>query len=124
MSIKNNFAKISESQATPKKIETGTISIFFSEMKPKRNDRKTKYSIIRKNLLSFIKEDFKNSKELSIKSYKEDLDLEKLNRTHYLFIINNENYNDNTLGFEKKLDLEFSKIKYARNNRSSSDMSD
>ena len=121
----NKFFDFPKNQTISIKNERNTISIFFSEMKPKRNVNKNKYSTIRKNLLSITKEDIKNSKILFTKSYKEDLDLEILNTTHSLNI-NTENYNHDILepNNEEILDLEDSKNKYADKDCSSSNMSD
>ena len=113
-----------KSQVIPKTIETNIISVSSQEIKSKQNNNKNKYSIIRKNLISITKEDIKNSKELFIKSYKEDLEI--LNTSHSLNIINTENSNDDNLELnsEEILDLEYSKNKYADKNCSSSNMSD
>ena len=113
-----------KSQVIPQTIETDIIPVPFSEIKQKQNDKKSKYSVIRKNLISITKEDIKNSKELFIKSYKEDLEI--LNTSHSLNIINTENSNDNNLELnsEEISDLEYSKNKYANKNCSSSNMSD
>ena len=105
---------------------TETNTIFYSEMESKRNDNKNTYSTIRKNLLSIVKEDLKNSNELVIKSYKEDIDFEKLKTTHSLNFINTEIDNDGIyeINSEEELDLEYAKNKYAGNDCSSSNMSD
>ena len=122
----NKFFNFSKNQTISIKNERNTISIFFSEIKPKRNVNKNKYSTIRKNLLSITKEDIKNSKILFTKSYKEDLDLEILNTAHSLNFINTESYNNDILepNNEEILDLEDSKNKYADRDCSSSNMSD
>ena len=80
MKVENNFYDLLEKRTLSFKNEKYTNSIFLSEMKCKRNDKKN--TNIRNNLLSITKEDLKNSNELFIKSYKEDIDLEKL-KTNY-----------------------------------------
>ena len=128
---KNDFFHIfSESQTSSTKTKKNINTLLFSEMKPKGSEKsgtKNIFSIIRKNLISIAKEDIKDSKELIIKTYKEDLDLEKLKTTHSLNnIINSEIYNDDDfeLNSEEKLDLEYSKNKYAGKDCSSSNLSD
>ena len=124
MKAENNFYDLLEKRTVSFKNETAINSIFLSEMKCKRSDKKN--TSIRKNLLSITKEDLKNSNELFIKSYKEDIDLEKLKTDSSLNIINSENKNDDILELnnEEELDLEYSKKKYAYNDCSSSNLSD
>ena len=126
MEVKNNFSKQSDTQTTSLKNRTDTNSILFSGIKPKKDGKKNTCSLIRKNLFSLAKQDIKDSKELIIKSYTEDLDSAKLNTNQSLNIINSENYNDDILepNHEEKLDLEHTKNKYADKNYSSSNMSD
>ena len=125
MEVKNNFCKQSATQTTSLKNRTDTNSILFSGIKPKKDGKKNTCSLIRKNLLSIAKEDIKDSKELIIKSYKEDIDSAKLNTNQSLNIIN-DNYNNDVLDEkdEEELDLEYSKKNYADKNCSSSNMSD
>ena len=122
--MKKYFSNFSENQTIPIKNKTDTINILSSKTKPKRNDDNNAYLIMRKYLLSITKEDIKDSKELFIKSYKED-DLEKLNTNHSLNI-KAENDVDEILepDSDEKLDLELTKNKYADKNYSSSNMSD
>ena len=124
MKVENNFYDILKKRTLSFKNEKDTNSIFLSEMKCKENDKKN--TNIRKNLLSITKEDLKHSNELFIKSYKEDIDFEKLKTNYSLNIINSENKNDNILELnsEEELDLEYSKQKYAYNDCSSSNLSD
>ena len=126
MEIGNNFFKCQGIQSTSSKIKTDVNTNQFSDIKPKQKAKKKTCSLIRKNLLSIVKEDIKDSKELIIKSYKEDVNLEKLNTNHSLNIINTENYDDDIqeINDEEKLDLEYSKNKYAGKNYSSSNMND
>ena len=123
MKTKNKYFNFSGTKNIPIKNKIDIISIFSSETKPKRNDDKKAYSIMRKYLLSITKEDIKNTKQLFIKSYKEDI--EKLNTDHTLNI-NDENDDDDILepNYGEKLDLEHTKNKYADKNYSSSNMSD
>ena len=124
MEIKHNFFNYPESQTISAKNKTDH-SILFPEIKPKKNYEKKTCSIIRKNLISITKEEIKDSKELVIKSYKEDLDLEKFDTAHSLNIINSENYDDSPeLNKEELLSLEYSKKKYANKDYSSSNLSD
>ena len=122
--MKKYFSNFSEIQTIPIKNKTDTINILSSKTKPKRNDDNNTYLIMRKYLLSITKEDIKDSKELFIKSYKED-DLEKLNTNHSLNI-KAENDDDEILepDSDEKLDLELTKNKFADKNYSSSNMSD
>ena len=124
MKAENNFYDLLKKRTISFKNEKETNSFFLSEMKCKRSDKKN--TSIRKNLLSITKEDLKNSNELFIKSYKEDIDLEKLKTDSSLNIINSENKNDDILELnnEEELDLEYSKKKYAYNDCSSSNLSD
>ena len=125
MENKHNFFNYPESQTISSKNKTDTHSILFPEIKPKKNYEKKTCSIIRKNLISITKEEIKDSKELVIKSYKEDLDLEKFDTANSLNIINSENYDDSPeLNKEELLSLEYSKKKYANKDYSSSNLSD
>ena len=126
MKVQNNFFKYLQNPTIPSKNRKDTNSSLFPEIITNRNDKKNTYSFIRKNLLLIAKEDIKDSKELIIKSYKEDLDLEQLNTNHSLNIINSDNYNDDILELsnEEELDLKYTKKKYADKNCSSSNMSD
>ena len=115
MKVENNFYSLLEKRTTSFKNEADTNSIFPSEI-----------TTIRKNLLSITKEDLKHSNELFIKSYKEDIDFEKLKTNYSLNIINSKNKKDDILEInnEEELDLEYSKQKYAYNDCSSSNLSD
>ena len=90
MEVKNNFCKCPCIQTTSPKNQIDNHSILYSEIKSKKNVKKNTCSLIRKNLLAITKEDIKDSKELIIKSYKEDLDSAKLNTNHSLNIINTD----------------------------------
>ena len=126
MEVKNNFPNFHGSQIASAKNKIQTNSILFSEIKSKRNYKKNTYSAIRKNLISITKEDIKNSKELVIKSYKEDLDFDNLYTNDSLNIKKKKNNNDDNIELDNKeiIDLEYSKNKYADKNCSSSNMSD
>ena len=126
MEFKNNFDKYPENQINSSKNQSDTHSILFSEIKSKQNIKKNTCPLIRKNLLVITKEDIQDSKELIIKSYKEDLDSAKLKTNHSLNIINPDIYNDDNLEInnDEELDLEYTKNKYADKNCSSSNISD
>ena len=127
MEVKNNFCKFTEIQTTSSKNKSDIHSISFSEIKREQNGKKKNTcSRIRKNLLEITKEDIRNSKELIIKSYKEDIDSAKLNTNHSLNNINANTYKYYSLEInnEEELDLEYAKNKYADKNCSSSNMSD
>ena len=87
-----------------------------------------KCSLIRQNLLELTKNEIKQSNGFTIKSYKEDLELEKLatNDSINTFKVNNENniYDTPELNSEEELDLAYSKNKYAGKDCSSSNLSD
>ena len=93
----------------------------------KPNNKKS-YSHIRQNLLELTKNEIKQSNGFTIKSYKEDLELEKLatNDSINTFKVNNENniYDTPELNSEEELDLAYSKNKYAGKDCSSSNLSD
>ena len=93
----------------------------------KPNNKKS-YSHIRQNLLELTKNEIKQSNELIIKSYKEDLEVEKLVTNDSLNVVrtNNENniYHTPDLNSEEELELEYIKNKFAAKDCSSSNLSD
>ena len=126
MKSQSNFSNLSKNQINPVKIKTNNTSTLLSDVKSNRNKNKNISLIIRKNLLSITKEDIERSKQLLIKSYKEDIELEKLNTAHSLNIINSDIYNNDILELSsgEKLNLEYLKKKYANKDYSSSNLSD
>ena len=93
-----------------------------------KSNKKNSYSLIRQNLLELTKNEIKQSNEFIIKSYKEDLELEKLVTNDSLNVVRTSNENNYNyipeLNSEDELDLVYLKDKYAGRDCSSSNLSD
>ena len=93
-----------------------------------KSNKINSFSRVRQTLLELTKNEIKQSNELIIKSYKEDLEVEKLVTNDSLNVVrtNNENniYHTPDLNSEEELELEYIKNKFAAKDCSSSNLSD
>ena len=95
-----------------------------------KSNKINSFSRVRQTLLELTKNEIKQSNELIIKSYKEDLEIEKLVTNDSMDVIKTNNENDDDcnispeLNSEDELELAYLKNKYAGKDCSSSNLSD